>query len=211
MPSTTQAPASSSASTPSSMASSASAGNAANNTTSACHADGRHSGGGGSAQPDSQASDGGGEGERRDSRPPSRRVRRASQQPPGSPPAGSRQRRGSQLAPIRSADRACRRGGGSASPRSPARHSGCSRTRSRKTPRVEAQDLAIGLGLDAGGPRIVGEQRHLAERLAGACRTFTRSLAGAALFSHIHAPPIRWRSDRRHRPVRLPEDDLARL
>ena len=64
---------------------------------------------------------------------------------------------------------------------------GCSAYQIEKGAAVEAQDLAIGLGHDGGGPRIVGEKRHLAEGLAGVCRTFTR-ISAAPLFSARYTP-----------------------
>ena len=75
---------------------------------------------------------------------------------------------------------------------------------------LQAQDFAIALGLDAGGARAVGEQRHLAERLAGA-QDLKARLAGATLVGRIDAD--RSAGDQIESVTRfgLMEDDRARL
>ena len=74
----------------------------------------------------------------------------------------------------------------------------------------ETQHFASALGLDAGGTRAVGEQRHLAERLAGAQHLQAR-LAGTALVGRVDTH--RTGGDQIESVTRLglTEDDRARL
>ena len=163
--------------------------------------------GGGSAQPIAPASDGRGQGEH--ARPGRHRGRAAAAAAAATSLLGFLTRGGSRVVELL---------GGSQLPRKPAaerrrdrqRDPGCCRTRSRKAPRSRRKSFAIGLGLDGGGARAVGEKRHLAERLARA-QDFNARLGGATLVDRVDAD--RSAGDQIEGVARfgLTEDDSRRL